>query len=79
MNDLPKAKQKPYEGVDEFVTRWRNLSLQCLEKQTKKLAIQICSNNLLPKIATFVSTIEPQSFYTLISIACSFVKTDEPS
>lgn len=67
--DLAEAKQKPNEGINEFISRWRSLNLQCSEKLTEHSAVQMCSNNLLPEIATFVSTAEPQTFEALVSKA----------
>ena len=67
--DLAEAKQKPDEGINEFISRWRSLNLQCSEKLTEHSAVQMCSNNLLPEIATFVSTAEPQTFEALVSKA----------
>lgn len=57
--DLAKAKEKPRESVNEFVIEWRNINLQCSEKLYEQTAIQLCSNNLLSKIATSVSTVRP--------------------
>ena len=59
--DLCDARQKPNESVNEFITRWRHLNLQCSEKLTKQFVVQMCSNNLLPWIATFLGSVEPQS------------------
>ena len=67
--DLADARQKSNESVNEFITRWRSLNLQCSEKLTEQSAVQICSNNLLPEIATFIGTAEPQSFDALVSKA----------
>ena len=36
---------------------------------TEQSAVQMCSNNLLPEIATFIRTAEPQSFDALVSKA----------
>ncbi|KAK9911071.1 hypothetical protein M0R45_034994 [Rubus argutus] len=67
--DLAETKQKPDEGINGFISRWRSLNLQCSEKLTEHSAVQMCSNNLLPEIATFVSTAEPQTFEALVSKA----------
>ncbi|XP_024199875.1 uncharacterized protein LOC112203083 [Rosa chinensis] len=67
--DLAETKQKSDEGVNAFISRWRSVNLQCPEKLTEQSAVQMCSNNLLPEIATFVSTAEPQTFDALVSKA----------
>ncbi|XP_040372026.1 uncharacterized protein LOC121052108 [Rosa chinensis] len=67
--DLADTKQNSDESTNEFISRWRSLNLQCLEKLTEISAVQMCSNNLLPEIATFVSTAEPQTFEALVSKA----------
>ena len=36
---------------------------------TEQSAVQMCSNNLLPEIATYIGTVEPQSFDALVSKA----------
>ncbi|XP_075655888.1 uncharacterized protein LOC142626006 [Castanea sativa] len=63
--DLVDARQKSNESVNDFITRWRSLNLQCSEKLTEQSVVQMCSNNLLPKVAIFIGTIEPQSFDAL--------------
>lgn len=67
--DLADATQKPNESVNDFITRWRNLSLQCSEKLTELSAVQMCSNNLNPDVAILVGTAEPQTFDALVSKA----------
>ncbi|KAL4614682.1 hypothetical protein ACB092_07G071000 [Castanea dentata] len=67
--DLVDARQKSNESVNDFITRWRSLNLQCSEKLTEQSAIQMCSNNLLLEIATFIGTAEPHSFDALVSKA----------
>ncbi|XP_061999350.1 uncharacterized protein LOC133716689 [Rosa rugosa] len=67
--DLADTKQESDESTNEFISRWRSLNLQCSEKLTELSAVQMCSNNLLPHIATFVSTAEPQTFEALVSKA----------
>ncbi|CAB4308132.1 unnamed protein product [Prunus armeniaca] len=49
--------------------RWRSLNLQCPKKIIEQSAVQMCYNNLMPNIATCVSTAEPQSFDVLVSKA----------
>ena len=44
--DLCDAQQKPNESVNDFITRWRSLNLQCSEKLTSNLwykCVQITS------------------------------------
>lgn len=72
--DLADTKQKLAESTNEFISRWRGLSLQCSEKLSEQSAVQMCSNNLLPEIATFVSTAEPQTFDALVSKASNVEK-----
>jgi len=67
--DLIDAQQKSNESVNDFLTRWRSLNLQCFEKLTEQSVVQMCSNNLLPEIATFIGIAEPQSFDALVSKA----------
>jgi len=67
--DLAQTTQKPGESVNDFIIRWRSLNLQCQEKITEQSAVQMCYNNLMPDIATFVATAEPQSFDALVSKA----------
>ncbi|KAL6284692.1 hypothetical protein ACE6H2_015621 [Prunus campanulata] len=67
--DLAQTTQKLGESANDFIMRWRSLNLQCLEKITKQSAVQMCYNNLIPNIATFVATAEPQSFDALVSKA----------
>ncbi|CAL9017106.1 unnamed protein product [Prunus brigantina] len=67
--DLAQTAQKPGEGANDFIMRWRSLNLQCPEKITEQSAVQMCYNNLRPDIATFVATAEPQSFDALVSKA----------
>ncbi|KAL6284489.1 hypothetical protein ACE6H2_015419 [Prunus campanulata] len=69
LTDLSNASQNPNECVNEFISRWRSLNLQCTEKLTEKSAVQMCSSNLLPEIATFVSTVEPETFDALVSVS----------
>ena len=57
--DLANARQKSNESVNEFITRWRSLNLQCSEKLTEQSTVQMYSNNLLPEIATFIGIAEP--------------------
>ena len=57
--DLADARQKSNESVNDFITRWRSLNLQCSEKLTEQSAIQMYSNNLLSEIATFIGIAEP--------------------
>ena len=59
--NLANARQKPNESVNDFITRWRSLNLQCSEKLMKQFVVQICTNSSLPEIATFLGSIEPQS------------------
>ena len=70
--DLVDARQKLNESVNDFITRRRSLNLQCSEKLTKQFAVQMCSNNLLPEIATFVGFVESQSFDALVSKTSNF-------
>ncbi|KAI5317664.1 hypothetical protein L3X38_037371 [Prunus dulcis] len=65
--DLAQTTQKPGESANDFIMRWRSLNLQCPEKITEQSAVQMCYNNLIPDIATFVATAEPQSFDALVS------------
>ena len=67
--DLVDTKQKDDEEANAFISRWRSLHVQCSDKLTEQSAVQICSNNLLPEIAAFVSTAEPQTFDELVSKA----------
>ncbi|KAI5339499.1 hypothetical protein L3X38_018771 [Prunus dulcis] len=67
--DLAQTTQKPGESANDFIMRWRSLNLQCPEKITEQSAVQMCYNNLIPDIATFVATAEPQSFDALVSKA----------
>lgn len=67
--DLADTKQKATEGANDFITRWRSLNLQCPEKLSEQSAVQMCANNLIPEIATFVGTAEPQTFDALVSKA----------
>ncbi|CAL8989853.1 unnamed protein product [Prunus brigantina] len=67
--DLAQTTQKPGENANDFIMRWRSLNLQCPEKITEQSAVQMCYNNLIPDIATFVATAEPQSFDALVSKA----------
>lgn len=64
---LPKSKWK----CKWIHSNIESLNLQCFEKLTEQSAVQICSNNLLPEIATFVIIAEPQTFDALISKACN--------
>jgi len=43
--------------------------LQCPEKLSEQLAVQICANNLDPQIATHIGTADPQNFDALVSKA----------
>ena len=67
--DLADAQQKSNESVNDFITRWKSLNLQCSEKLLEESTVQMCSNNLLPEIATFIGIVEPQSFDALVSKA----------
>ena len=67
--DLTDAQQKLNESVNDFITRWRGLNLQSSKKLTEQFVVQMCSNNLLPEIATFIGIAEPQSFDALVSKA----------
>ncbi|KAI5347415.1 hypothetical protein L3X38_015294 [Prunus dulcis] len=64
--DLAKTTQKLGESANDFIMRWRSLNLECTEKITEQSAVQMCYNNLLLEIATFVATAEPQSFDALV-------------
>ena len=57
--DLADARQKSNESVNDFITRWRSLNLQCSKKLTEQSTVQMYSNNLLPEIATFIGIAEP--------------------
>lgn len=65
---LPKSKWK----CKWIHSKIESLNLQCFEKLTEQSAVQICSNNLLLEIATFVSIAESQTFDALVSKACNF-------
>ncbi|CAB4278489.1 unnamed protein product [Prunus armeniaca] len=67
--DLAQTTQKLGESANDFIIRWRSLNLQCPKKITKQSTVQMCYNNLMPDIATFVATAEPQSFDALVSKA----------
>ena len=67
--DLTDARQRSNESVNDFISRWRSLNLQCSKKLIEQSAVQMCSNNLLLEIATFVGTVEPHSFDALVSKA----------
>ncbi|CAB4319825.1 unnamed protein product [Prunus armeniaca] len=67
--DLAQTTQKPGKNANDFIMRWRSLNLQCPEKITEQSAVQMCYNNLIPDIATFVAIAEPQSFDALVSKA----------
>ena len=67
--DLAHTHQRPNESVNDFIMRWRSLSLQCPEKLSEQSAVQMCANNLDPQVATYVGTAEPQNFDALVSKA----------
>ena len=72
--DLAQTTQRPGESASEFITRWRSLNLQCMEKISEFSAVQICYNNLIPEIATFVGIAEPRTFDELVSKASNVEK-----
>ena len=72
--DLAQTIQRPGESASEFITRWRSLNLQCMEKISEFSAVQICYNNLIPEIATFVGIAEPRTFDELVSKASNVEK-----
>ena len=72
--DLAQTTQRPRESASEFITRWRSLNLQCMEKISEFSAVQICYNNLIPEIATFVGIAEPRTFDELVSKASNVEK-----
>ena len=67
MIDLADTHQRPNESVNDFIMRWRSLSLQCPKKLSEQSAVQMCANNLNPQIATYVGIAEPQNFNALAS------------
>ena len=38
-------------------------------KAKRAIAVQMCANNLVPQIATYIGTAEPQNFDALVSKA----------
>jgi len=46
--DIADMRKTPNESVNEFITRRRSLSLECLEKLSEQSTVQICGNNLDP-------------------------------
>ena len=72
--DLAQTTQRSGESASEFITRWRSLNLQCMEKISEFSAVQICYNNLIPEIATFVGIAEPRTFDELVSKASNVEK-----
>ncbi|KAM1786196.1 hypothetical protein ACFX12_039014 [Malus domestica] len=72
--DLAQTTQRLGESASEFITRWRSLNLQCMEKISEFSAVQICYNNLIPEIATFVGIAEPRTFDELVSKASNVEK-----
>ncbi|XP_060968195.1 uncharacterized protein LOC133035834 [Cannabis sativa] len=71
LHDLVETKQRISESANEFITRWRNLNLQCPERISEQAAISMCAKNLNPEVATFVGTTEPKTFNELVSKACN--------
>ena len=71
IHDLVETKQRASENANEFITRWRNLNLQCPERLSEQAAVSMCAKNLNPKVATFVGTAEPKTFNELVSKACN--------
>jgi len=69
--DLANTFQKPNEGANDFIARWRTLRLQCPEKLSELACVQMCTNNLLPDLAVHVGSAEPLSFDALVSKACN--------
>jgi len=67
--DLTDTHQSSNKSVNDFITRWRSLSLQCLEKLSEQTAVQMCGKNLDPQIAIYVGTAEPKNFDTVVSKA----------
>jgi len=55
--------------VNDFIMRWRSLSLQCPEKLSEQSTVQMRGNNLDPQIATYIGIAEPQNFDALMSKA----------
>ncbi|KAM2162439.1 hypothetical protein ACFX1Q_040230 [Malus domestica] len=74
LRDLAQTTQRLGESASEFITRWRSLNLQCMEKISEFSAVQICYNNLIPEIATFVGIAEPRTFDELVSQASNVEK-----
>ncbi|KAM1706158.1 hypothetical protein ACFX2K_028340 [Malus domestica] len=72
--DLAQTTQRLGGSASEFITRWRSLNLQCMEKISEFSAVQICYNNLIPEIATFVGIAEPRTFDELVSKASNVEK-----
>ncbi|KAM1500180.1 hypothetical protein ACFX10_022776 [Malus domestica] len=72
--DLAQTTQRLRESTSEFITRWRSLNLQCMERISEFSAVQICYNNLIAKIATFVGIAEPRTFDELVSKASNVEK-----
>ncbi|KAM1216035.1 hypothetical protein ACFX2J_012368 [Malus domestica] len=72
--NLAQTKQRLGESAIEFITRWRSLNLQCMEKISEFSVVQICYNNLIPEIATFVGIAEPRTFDGLVYKASNVEK-----
>ena len=64
--DLVDTYQRPNKSVDDFITRWRSLRMQCLKKLSEQPVVQMCAKDLDPQIATYVGTAEPQNLDALM-------------
>jgi len=82
MDKLISIVQKGGEYVWEYIKRFRNLSLMCLEGMLLPMLLQTCQHNFLDRIEVHMGAVKAHTWKELIEqaeIAEKLAKKFEPS
>ncbi|KAL0908377.1 hypothetical protein M5K25_022868 [Dendrobium thyrsiflorum] len=67
VGELVVARQRPHESLQDYIVRWRNLSLQCEPQLQEQHAVEILLKNIDGPIAPYLKGFSIRTFQKLLT------------